>query len=400
MTTDEARVLVFAPYGREAALACEVLSRDGLSATVCRSADDLHSKLACGAGALLLTEEALSAATLDRLIAFLSEQPAWSDLPLLLFVARADVGTKSFAVIRPLRERWTVTVLERPVRSATLITVVRTALRARQRQYELRDLLAELSERVEVRTSELRTANVQLRQEVSEREAAQTQMSLSETRFTKIFHASPLPIVISTLAAGRYVDLNESALKLLGFRRDEMIGYTAAEREQWKSGDRGTRRELLRRLEAHGSLRDVELTFRTKRGDLRYALGAFEVIELDGERCLLTMFVDITERKRTEAQLKKAVEKTMENATWFSHQVMDELAQLKAGELEPRDFTKLTNRERDVLSRIAAGKSNGDIGAELNLAEQTVRNYITNIYGKLDLHSRAEAVVWARERGL
>ena len=400
MTTDEARVLIFAPYGREATLACEVLGRDGLGAAVCRSAEDFQRELTCGAGALLLTEEALSAATLETLTAFLSEQPAWSDLPVLLFVARADMGARSLEVIRPLRERWNVTVLERPVRSATLVTVVRAALRARGRQYELRDLLAELDARIETRTSELSTANVRLRREIAERETAQTQMSLSEARFAKIFHASPLPIVISTLAGGRYLDLNESALKLLDFRRDEVVGRTAAELGQWRPEDGGVRRNLLRRLEERGSLRDVDLTFRTKRGDLRYALGAFEVIELDGERCLLTMFVDITERKRTEAQLKEAVEKTMENATWFSHQVMDELARLKAGDLEPHEFVQLTNRERDVLSRIAAGKSNGDIGAELGLAEQTVRNYITNVYSKLDLHSRAEAVVWARERGL
>ena len=229
MTTDEARVLIFAPYGREAMLACEVLTKNAQSATICESSEDLHAELERDVGALLLTEEALSAATLERLTAFLSEQPAWSDLPVLLFVASADAGAKVLAVIRPLRERWNVTVLERPVRSATLVTVVRAALRARRRQFELRDLLAGLSERVEARTSELRTANVQLRQEVSEREVAQTQMSLSEARFTKIFQASPLPIVISTLASGRYLDLNESALKLLGFRRDEVVGRTAAE---------------------------------------------------------------------------------------------------------------------------------------------------------------------------
>ena len=101
--TAETRVLVFAPYGRESALAYEVLTKDGLSAAVCRTAEDFHAELGRGAGALLLTEEALSAATLEKLTTFLGEQPAWSDVPVLLFVERADAGSRSYALIRPLR---------------------------------------------------------------------------------------------------------------------------------------------------------------------------------------------------------------------------------------------------------------------------------------------------------
>jgi DNA-binding NarL/FixJ family response regulator len=60
----------------------------------------------------------------------------------------------------------------------------------------------------------------------------------------------------------------------------------------------------------------------------------------------------------------------------------------------------LTPRDRQVLERVAQGKNNKQIAEELGLASQTVRNYITNIYSKIGVSSRSEAVVWARERGL
>ena len=60
----------------------------------------------------------------------------------------------------------------------------------------------------------------------------------------------------------------------------------------------------------------------------------------------------------------------------------------------------MTKRERDVLARLARGANNEIIAAELGVAVQTVRNYVAAVYDKLGVHSRAEAVVWARERGI
>ena len=63
-------------------------------------------------------------------------------------------------------------------------------------------------------------------------------------------------------------------------------------------------------------------------------------------------------------------------------------------------LAELTARERQVLTYVARGANNEAIGAALGLATQTVRNYLSSIYEKLGLHTRAEVVVWARERGL
>ena len=80
--------------------------------------------------------------------------------------------------------------------------------------------------------------------------------------------------------------------------------------------------------------------------------------------------------------------------------LMDELARLKTNKPDASELSELTNRECQVLERIAAGKSNEEICAELGLVTQTVRPYTANVYSKLGVHSRAEAVIWARERGL
>ena len=80
--------------------------------------------------------------------------------------------------------------------------------------------------------------------------------------------------------------------------------------------------------------------------------------------------------------------------------MLEKLAQIRSSRANPAEVAELTPRERGVLERVAKGMDNQEIAAELGLAPQTVRNYISAIYDKLGVRSRAEAVVWARERGL
>lgn len=160
------RVLILAPLGRDAAVACEALGGAGLVCTVCRDLSDLRDKLGEGAGAALLTQEVLTPRGLEELVEALAAQPAWSDLPLVLFVSSSQAGAdkRSLETVQALAFGQDVTVLERPVRALTLVTVMRSALRSRRRQYEVRDLLAQLSEvnesleaRVEARVAEVRS---------------------------------------------------------------------------------------------------------------------------------------------------------------------------------------------------------------------------------------------------
>jgi signal transduction histidine kinase/CheY-like chemotaxis protein len=134
----EGRVLILAPTGRDAALARQILNRAGILNECCADADALCAAAAHGAGSLLIAEEALSPRTREAIAAVLATQSAWSDLPVLVLTRR---GADSAAVSSALEQLGNVTLLERPVRVAALVSAVRVALRARERQYQMRAYL-------------------------------------------------------------------------------------------------------------------------------------------------------------------------------------------------------------------------------------------------------------------
>jgi signal transduction histidine kinase/ActR/RegA family two-component response regulator len=133
----EERVLVFAPTGRDAVLTCEVLDRAGFAALPCEDLEGLCQEIRGGAGTAVLADEALSPQTVNHLLDVLGSQGPWSDLPLIVFTRR-DSTDDVLATLEPLGNS---TILERPVRVKTLVSACHAALRARHRQYEVRDLL-------------------------------------------------------------------------------------------------------------------------------------------------------------------------------------------------------------------------------------------------------------------
>src|SRR5579871_3183755 len=139
----ESRVLVLAPTGKDGANSRAVLGKAGIACAVCRDVSELCREIGAGVGAVLLTEEALSLDKASRLAEALRGQPPWSDLPV---VALTRGGPDSSAALRAMETLGNVILLERPVRVSTLLTAVRTALRARARQYQARAHLAQLQE--------------------------------------------------------------------------------------------------------------------------------------------------------------------------------------------------------------------------------------------------------------
>jgi signal transduction histidine kinase len=140
---DPLRVLIHAPIGRDAGLTAELLHRAAIPCHVCHSIPELCDALADGAGGILLTEEALSDPAVQLLSETLEEQPAWSDISVLLFAGN-DREPSALRAIRKLEILRNVTLLERPVRVTAVISTLQAALRGRQRQYELRDVLGAL----------------------------------------------------------------------------------------------------------------------------------------------------------------------------------------------------------------------------------------------------------------
>lgn len=138
----EMRILVLAPLGRDASLSCTMLEQAGFGCRVCHTIDDLCDQLGLGAAAVLITEEAFAEKeSRKKLLGILEAQPTWSDLPLTLLVRRRDPVSRQLSPFQSLLPSHNVTILERPVPVSTLTSVMQAALRARRRQYEVRDHL-------------------------------------------------------------------------------------------------------------------------------------------------------------------------------------------------------------------------------------------------------------------
>jgi signal transduction histidine kinase/DNA-binding response OmpR family regulator len=131
------RVLVLMPTARDAERTVGFLEEENIASEVCADLAELWRSLRAGAGALLLTDEALSSDTAGQLSEALREQPAWSVLPILVLAREgwSRVGEH----LAP--EQSSLVIVERPVRTRTLIGVVRSALRDRRHQYQARDAL-------------------------------------------------------------------------------------------------------------------------------------------------------------------------------------------------------------------------------------------------------------------
>jgi signal transduction histidine kinase/ActR/RegA family two-component response regulator len=132
----ENRVLIYAPSGQDAVLASKMLTLAQVENLVTATAAELAAQLLLGAGAVLTVEEALSNGGLKAIGEFLLTQPGWSDLPVVLLTNR---GPDSLSVRQAIGVLGNVTLLERPVRTLTLITSLQSVLRARAKQYQVRE---------------------------------------------------------------------------------------------------------------------------------------------------------------------------------------------------------------------------------------------------------------------
>ena len=131
------------PTGRDADLVRSTLVGAGISADICGSPEKLLAEFSERAGAVLIAEEAIEGRTLEKFIEVLDAQPVWSDLPVIIFSSHNQNAEN---LLQTLGSRINVTIVERPIRITMLISAVRGALRARERQYQTLDLLEQLEQ--------------------------------------------------------------------------------------------------------------------------------------------------------------------------------------------------------------------------------------------------------------
>ncbi|WP_240440223.1 helix-turn-helix transcriptional regulator, partial [Pseudomonas aeruginosa] len=150
-----------------------------------------------------------------------------------------------------------------------------------------------------------------------------------------------------------------------------------------------------------GSVRNVQLRLQHKDRNGLDCLVSAEAVSLNEQDCVLVALLDISDRRRTEMELVHAIETVMQDASWFSRTLIEKLANVRRANAPGTgaELADLTAREREVFDLICQGLADKEIAKELGLAPNTVRNHVATIYAKLDVHSRGEAIVWARERG-
>ncbi|MEZ0392883.1 MAG: response regulator [Pseudobdellovibrionaceae bacterium] len=146
MSNFDERILILTSTQKDSHSTSKLLTMTGLDPFICESFEHLLLNLAQGAGALLLAKEVLVDTNLGRLTQFLNHQDSWSELPVIILASAGDLVQGKAQTLQVLKTFRNITVLERPVRVATLTSILESSIANRKRQYEVRDLVKKLVE--------------------------------------------------------------------------------------------------------------------------------------------------------------------------------------------------------------------------------------------------------------
>jgi PAS domain S-box-containing protein len=285
-------VAILTPTGHDARLAAKVLERADLSAVVCAdiaAACDLIDREEIGV--LLLAEEALGDGGRGKLLDTLAAQPSWSDVPIVLLTGEDELSRSLPRILSGIAKTGNVALLERPVRVATLTTVLESALRARSRQLDVKAHLAE-------------------------RRAAEETLRGSEARLRAAVQSAPYPLMLHA-EGGEILQLSEAWLTLTGH-----YSTSIATTDEWMALAFPDGEDLLRpphdSSETEGeSIHLGERTVKVADGTSRIwdfsrvALGKLP----DGRRLTLTAAIDVTAyRKLVESERSARHEAEVANA--------------------------------------------------------------------------------------
>ncbi|MDJ0874723.1 MAG: PAS domain S-box protein [Desulfobacterales bacterium] len=139
-------------------------------------------------------------------------------------------------------------------------------------------------------------------EDITARKKAERALKLSEEKYFKAFNNSPLMVVLSVLRTGRYIEVNETFERVMGYSREDVIGRTSLEIGSWMDPDDRERIQVA--IESDGFIRGHEVKRRTKSGRILTVLFSAETIEVAGEACMVSVSLDISERKQAEEKLR------------------------------------------------------------------------------------------------
>lgn len=231
------------------------------------------------------------------------------------------------------------------------------------------------------------------------RRQAENELRHSEERFVTTFRLAPVAMAITTQDGQALCDTNDAFHQLTGWSGDEAMGQTMAALKLWD--DAAFLKEADDALGSQSGFRGKDARVRTKDGGFVDCLVSAAVITLKRDTCILWVIQDIHERRHGELELITAIETVMKDTNWFSRTVVEKLANLRSpgGTAAPVEVEELTRREKEVLSLMCEGGDDAAIAKEMGVSRNTLRNHIARVYAKIGVNRRAQAVLWARERG-
>jgi PAS domain S-box-containing protein len=268
-------VALLTPTGTDGSIAARVLGSAGLNTRVCSDMDDVCDLMVTDqAAVLVIAEEALGASNRKKLFDVLDKQPSWSDLPIIVLTGEDELSSALPRGLSGVAEKGNVTLIERPVRVATLTTIIRSAQRARQRQLDLRDY-------------------------IEQRNATERSLRDSEQRLRSAVLSAPYPLMLHA-EDGEILQLSRAWTELTGYDVSSMSTTGQWARLAYGDSDRVVPEFTATDADEGESLHLGERPVRIADGSVRtwdfhrVALGHLP----DGRRVNLTAAIDVTEYKQ------------------------------------------------------------------------------------------------------
>lgn len=352
---------------------------------------------------------------------------------VLGYTPRELIGTNPLDFVHPEDLDRAVEAIETVKQSGGVISTGPLRARAKDGSWRMMEaVLQNLSDDADVR------GIVMNYRDITERYQSEQQLRMLEERFEKAFRNSPDSITISHVDTGEYIEVNDGFERISGYPRASVLGKSSIQLGLWK--DPEVRKHMADVLRRDGRVRDMFIEFIARGGLLRSCLVSAEVIQLDGQACMLCVTRDITDRvmadeklRRTTEDLQKehsevvrkniAFQEVMANIDKdkadFRNEICENIEHLlrptvkklqQDGRLSRRDVEvlvqgldeitgkqinefrtnvkTLTPREMDIMDMIKVGQSSKQIADSLGLSSQTVHKHRQSIRRKLQLANR------------